>query len=111
MESSRTRRTRVRAAFSGCVDFAYLTTVLLVATRGAGAACGWFGFALNTAATFDVFPRLQVTNDGLFYILFESAPNGSEHIDVWLFWIRAQKVSPNLFRGHPFYRGIPVRAS
>ena len=43
-----------------------LMTVLFMATRGAGAACGWFGFVLNTAATFDVFSRLQVTNDGLF---------------------------------------------
>jgi hypothetical protein len=54
----------------------------LVLTPGAGAACGWFGFALNTAATFDVFHRLQVTNYGLFYILFESAPNRSDHIDL-----------------------------
>ena len=37
-----------------------------MATRGAGAAYGWFGFALNTAATFDIFHRLQVTNYGLF---------------------------------------------
>jgi hypothetical protein len=65
-----------------------------VATRGAGALCGCFGFALNTAATFDVFSRLEVTNDGRFYVVFESTPNGSEHIDVWIFWIRAQKVPP-----------------
>jgi len=32
----------------------------------AAAAGGWFGFALKTAATFDVFYRLQVTNYGLF---------------------------------------------
>jgi hypothetical protein len=38
----------------------------LVAMPGAGAAWGWFGFALNTAATFDIFHRLQVTNYGLF---------------------------------------------
>ena len=41
-------------------------TVLFMAALGAGAACGWFGFVLNTAATFDVFSRLQVTNDSLF---------------------------------------------
>ena len=70
----------------------------LVAARGAGAAFGWFGFALNIAATFDVFSRLQVTNNGLFYVFFESPPNGSDHVDVWLFWIRAQTVSPILFR-------------
>jgi hypothetical protein len=40
--------------------------VLLMASRGAGAASGWFGFALNAAATLDVFYRLQVTNYGLF---------------------------------------------
>jgi hypothetical protein len=53
-----------------------------VTTRGAGAASGRFGFALNTAATFDVFYRLQVTNYGLFNILFESTPNGSDHVNV-----------------------------
>ena len=72
-------------------------TVLLVATRAADATYDWFGFALNTAATFDVFSRLQVTNDGLFYFLFESVPNGSDHVDVWLLWILAQTASPNLF--------------
>jgi len=71
-----------------------------VATRGAGAACDWFGFALNTAATFDVFCRLQVTNYGLFNILFESTPNGSDHTNVWLSCILAQTASPNLFRGN-----------
>jgi hypothetical protein len=39
---------------------------LLMATRGAGAASDWFGFALKAAATLDVFYRLQVTNYGLF---------------------------------------------
>jgi hypothetical protein len=71
-----------------------------VATSGVGAACGRFGFSLYAAATFYVFPRLQITNDGLFYIVFESVPNGSEHVDGWLFWIRAQQLLPNLFRGN-----------
>ena len=84
-------------------------SIFLVATPSAGAARSWFGFIL-TAATLNVFSRLQVTNDGLFYIPFESVPDGSDHIDVWLFWIGAQTVSPDLFRG-TFYRGIPVRAS
>ena len=74
--------------------------LFLVATPGAGAACGWFGFALNTAATFDVFHRLQVTNYGLFNIPFKSAPNGSDHVDVWFLCILAQTVSPNYFRGN-----------
>ena len=71
-----------------------------MATPGAGAACGSFGFALNTAATFDVFYRSQVTNYGLFNILFESTPNGSDHVNVWLPCILAQTASPNLFRGN-----------
>jgi len=71
-----------------------------VATRGAGAACVSLGFALNAAATFDVFYRLQVTNYGLFNILFESTPNGSDHVNVWLSCILAQTGSPNLFRGN-----------
>jgi hypothetical protein len=71
-----------------------------VATPGAGAAWGWFGFALNIAATFDVFCRLQVTNYGIFNIFFESTPNGSDHVNVWLPCILAQTVSPNLFCGN-----------
>ena len=68
--------------------------------RGASAARAGFGFALNTAATFDVFHGLQVTNYGLFNVLFESAPNGSDHVDVYLWYILAQTASPNLFRGN-----------
>ena len=49
----------------------------LVAACGASAACGWFGFTLNTAAAFHVFYWFQVTNDGVLYIPFDSAPNGS----------------------------------
>ena len=41
-----------------------------MATPGVAVACGRFGFALNTAAPFDVFPGLEVTNDGLFNIVF-----------------------------------------
>ena len=67
----------------------------------AGAAGGWFGFALKTAATFDVFYRLQVTNYGLFYVPFESAPNGSDHIFVWVLCIHAQTASPDLFPRQP----------
>jgi len=44
---------------------------------------GGFGFARNTPATFDVFYRLQVTNYGFPYVLFDTAPGGSNHIDVW----------------------------
>jgi hypothetical protein len=44
---------------------------------------GGFGFARNTPATFDVFYWPQVTNYGVLYVLFDSAPGGSNHIDVW----------------------------
>ncbi len=49
---------------------------------GASAACGGFGFARNTAATFDVFYWLQVTNYGVLYVLFDSAPSGSMFVRV-----------------------------
>ena len=56
-----------------------------MATCGApGAlASGGFGFARYTPATSDVFYRLQVTNYGVLYVLFDSAPGGSNDIDVW----------------------------
>jgi hypothetical protein len=66
----------------------------LVAARGASAAYGGFGFAPNTAATFDVFYRLQVTNYGVLYVLFDSAPSGSNYIDVWDLFLHAQTASP-----------------
>ena len=60
---------------------------LLVAACGASAACDGFGFARNTAATFDVFYWIQVTN---FDVLFDSAPSRSNYIDVWDLCIHAQ---------------------
>jgi hypothetical protein len=68
--------------------------MFLVAARGVSAACGGFGFALNTAATFDVFFGVQVTNYGVLYVLFESAPNGLDYIDVWVLFLHAQTASP-----------------
>ena len=65
-----------------------------MATGGASAACGGFGFALNTAATFDVFYRLQVTNYGVLYVPFDSAPSGSNYIDVWDLWFHNQTAFP-----------------
>ena len=47
-------------------------------SRGACAACGGFGCARNTATTFHVFYRLQVTN----FSLLKSAPNGVNYIDI-----------------------------
>jgi hypothetical protein len=58
-----------------------------VAARGASAACAGFGFARNTAATFDVFYWLQITNfDGL----LSSAPNGPDYIDIWGWCLHAR---------------------
>ena len=69
----------------------------LVAAGGASAAYGGFGFALNTAATFDVFYRLQVTNYGVLYVLFDAPPSGSNPIDVWDLCLHVQMASPNYF--------------
>ena len=66
-----------------------------MAARGASAAFGGFEFALKTAATFDVFYWLQVTNYGVLYVLFDSPPSGSKHIDVWDLRLHVQMASPN----------------
>ena len=68
---------------------------------GASAACGGFGPARNTAATFDAFYWLQVTNYGLLYVLFDSAPSGSNYIDVWDLCLHAQ-TPPNYFVANVF---------
>jgi hypothetical protein len=67
-----------------------------VATCGAPGALtpGGFGFARNTPATFDVFYRIQVTNYGFLYLLFDSAPSGSNYIDVWDLSLHLQMASP-----------------
>jgi hypothetical protein len=58
------------------------------------AACGGFGFDRN-AATFDVLYRLQVTNYGVLYVLFDSPPNGPNPIDAWDLCLHVQMASPN----------------
>jgi hypothetical protein len=65
---------------------------------GVGLIGGRFGAALTIAPALSVLPWFQVTNDGFFDIIFESAPNRSKQIDVWLLWIVAQE-SPGLFGG------------
>jgi hypothetical protein len=65
-----------------------------VAASGVSAAFGGFGFAPKTAATFDVFYWLQVTNYGVLYVLFDSAPSGSNYIDVWDLSLHLQMASP-----------------
>jgi hypothetical protein len=74
-----------------------LSLSLLVVARGASAACGWFGFPLYTAATFDVFYRLQVTNYGVLNILLESTPNRLDYMDVWVLSIHVQTALHNYF--------------
>ena len=69
---------------------------LLVAACGASAACDGFGFARNTAATFDVFYWLQVTN---FDVLLNSAPNRPDYIDIFGLCLHAQ-----LFRSNVRFR-------
>ncbi len=81
--------TEIRPAQAACDSLSFL-----VAARGASAAAGGFGFALNTAATFDFFYWLQVTNYGVLYVLFDSAPSGSNYIDVWDLSLHAQTASP-----------------
>jgi len=63
---------------------------LLVAACG---ACDGFGFARNTATTFDVFYWLQVTN---FDVLLNSAPNGPDYIDIWGLCLHAQLFRSNV---------------
>jgi hypothetical protein len=65
----------------------------LVAARGASATFGGFGFALKTAATFHVFYWPQVTNYGVFDVLFDSTPSGSNYVDVWDLCLHAQIAS------------------
>jgi hypothetical protein len=66
--------------------------------RSASAARAGFGFALNTAAaTFDVFYWLQVTNYGVLYVLFDSAPSGPDYIDIFGVRLHAQNAVPIIF--------------
>jgi hypothetical protein len=67
----------------------------------ASAAFGGFGFALKTAATFDVFYWLQVTNYGVLYVPFDSAPSGSNNIDVWDLCLHAQ-TAPTIISSQRF---------
>ncbi len=69
---------------------------LLVAGCGACAACDGFGFARNTATTFDVFYWLQITN---FDVLLHSAPSGPDYIDILGLSLHAQ-----LFRSNVRFR-------
>ena len=82
-----------------------------MAARGASAAFGKFGFALKTAATFDVFYWLQVTNYGVRYVLFDSPPSGSNHIDIWDLCLHFSSGLPQLLRSNGFSDESPAGAS
>jgi len=68
--------------------------VAACAARGAPAPV--VGFARNTTS-FDVFYWLQVTNYGVRYVLFDSPPSGSNHIDIWDLFLHLQIASPDYF--------------
>jgi hypothetical protein len=61
-----------------------------------GVAGGGFGFASNTPATFDVFYRLQITNNCFLYVVFDSAPSGPDCIDIWDLSLHRQMASPKI---------------
>jgi hypothetical protein len=77
--SSRACRTlhsdKASEAITAAADAKFLTAS---GSRGACAACGGFGFARNTPATFYVFYWLQVLN----LSFLKSAPNGVNYIDI-----------------------------
>src|SRR2546430_17396026 len=72
------------APISAATDAKVLTAGSV--SRGARTACGGFGFACNTSATFYVFHWLQVTN-----LSFpKSTPNGVNYIDIRRFFLHAR---------------------
>ena len=73
-----------------------LYLLLVAACAACGAPAPMVGFARNTP-TFDVFYRLQVTNYGVLYVLFDSPPSGSNPVDVWDLCLHVQMASPNYF--------------
>jgi hypothetical protein len=71
-----------------------------MATSGVPGALACSGFGFPTAlppATFDIFHRVQVTNYGVLYVVFDSAPSGSNHIDIWDLFLHLQIASPDYF--------------
>ena len=69
-------------------------TLLVVAY----AACDGFGFARNTATTFDVSYWLQVTNFDMSFL--NSTPSGPDYIDIMGLCLHA----PQLFRSNVRFR-------
>jgi hypothetical protein len=57
----------------------------------------WFGFALNTPTTFDIFYRLQVTAHFDDVPLLQSAPNRPDYINLFGFWAPSTFVRAAMF--------------
>src|SRR3989440_11943672 len=72
-------------------------TLLMAACGARGPPRLWWVWIRRNTPTFDVFYRLQVTNYGVLYVLFDSPPGGSNHIDVWDLCLHVQMASPNYF--------------
>ena len=79
------RRSRFLEIARVLVRLDHVAGPILVAARGAGAACNRFRFAHSTVATFDVFYRLQITNFDV--SLLQAAPNRLDYIDVLILWL------------------------
>ena len=71
------------SATIAAADAKFLTAAFV--SRGACAACGGFGCARNTPATFYVFHWLQVTN----FSFLKSTPNGVNYTDIRRFFFHA----------------------
>src|SRR5438093_6129902 len=68
---------------SSSIDGATLSLLVVACSARGAIACGGFGFARNTAATFDVFFWLQVTNFQVTnFGLLKSAPNRADYNDI-----------------------------
>jgi len=95
---SRTRKKLVLcASLSIWFCFGHITPCAC-GVHGAGAAGDGFGFTRKTTAPFDVFYWLQVTN---FDVLFDSAPKGANHFDVWDYGIHTKMDLAGEFIAYP----------
>jgi hypothetical protein len=75
-----------------------------VATSGSTGtlACSGFGFAATRPpAAFDIFYWRQVTNNSVLYVLFDSLPSGSNHVDAWDLFLHSNCLSP-IISSQPF---------
>jgi len=85
----RTLESGKATAITAATDAKFLTAAYV--SRGACAASGGFGCARNTATTFHVLYRLQVTN----FALLKSAPNGVNYMNIRRFSLHGRVRLPN----------------